>query len=597
MLTTLPHADRLARLRAQLSADGLDGFIVPLTDEHMSEYVGADAKRLAWLTGFNGSAGSAVVLQDKAAIFIDGRYTIQVRDEVDERLFSYQQVPETSVAEWLASHAPEGGRIGYDPWFHTQPWVKATRARLAPRGIALMAVATNPLDAVWHERPKASLAAIEPYDTVYAGKSADEKRNDVAAAIGLAGADVAIVCALDSIAWLLNVRGADVERTPLPRAFATLTARGAVSLYTEPQKVTQTLRAHLGDEVTIAPRSAFLPALAAMGAAGQKVLVDPETAVAAVFDALESAGATIVEGRDPCILPKARKNPTEAEGARAAHRRDGVAVSRLLHWLSIEAPKGHLTELDVVDKIAALRGESNLLRDASFDTISGAGPNAAIPHYRVSRETNRPIRPGDIYLVDSGGQYLDGTTDITRTIAIGTPTAEQRDRFTRVLQGHIALARVRFPRGTPGQALDTLARQFLWQAGLDYDHGTGHGVGSYLCVHEGPQRIAKAASGVALEPGMIISNEPGYYKAGDYGFRMENLVMVREDKRPGDERDMLAFETLTLAPIDRTLIDTALMSAAEIAWVNDYHARVRETLLATIPPEARDWFIAATAPL
>jgi Xaa-Pro aminopeptidase len=597
MLKTYPQAERLAHLRDQLATQGLDGFVVPLTDEHMSEYVGGYAKRLEWLTGFNGSAGAAVVLKASAAIFVDGRYTIQVRDQVDGRLFAYQLIPDTSVAQWLAETVSPGARIGYDPWFHTLPWAKATRAALARKSASLEAVSANPVDAIWHGRPSPSLAPIVPHPDVYAGQTAADKRTAVAAAVKSAGADVAVISALDSVAWLFNVRGSDVERTPVPRAYATLTAEGVATLFAEPEKITPALQAHLGADVVIAARADFLPTLAKIGAAGQSVLVDPETTVAAVFEALETAKATIIEARDPCILPKARKNPVEMDGTRAAHRRDGAAVTRLLHWLAIEAPKGTVTELDIVDRVYGFRADSNLLRDASFDTIAGAGPNGAITHYRVTPDTCRTVAPDDIVLIDSGGQYLDGTTDITRTVAIGAPLLEHRERFTRVLQGHIALARARFPKGTTGQALDALARLPLWQAGLDYDHGTGHGVGSFLSVHEGPQRIAKAGTGVSLEPGMILSNEPGYYKTGAYGFRIENLVLVVEDKRPGDERDMLALETLTLAPIDRNLIDPSLLTGIEREWLNSYHARVFAELAPQMPEDARHWLESATAPI
>ncbi len=588
------HAQRLAGLRAELAGQKLAGFVVPLTDEHMSEYVGSYAKRLEWLTGFAGSAGSAIVLADRAAMFTDGRYTLQVRAQVDGALYSYEPVPETTHADWLAQHLKSGDALGYDPWFHTRSWVLATAKALDALGAKLVPVLANPIDAIWSDRPAPSLAGITPHPIEFAGVSSADKRTALAADLATRHIDVAIISALDSVAWLFNVRGVDVERTPVPRSFAVLNADGSAVLFAEPEKITPQLRAHLGAGISVLPRSDFVGHLRALAATRKTVLFDPETTVVAVMDALH--GAKIIEGRDPCILPKARKNAAELAGTRAAHTRDGAAVAKFLHWVS-SAPADTVDELGAVDTLYAFRAESNLLRDASFDTISGAGPNGAIVHYRSSPATNRRLQSGELFLLDSGGQYLDGTTDITRTIAIGTPTAEMRARFTRVLKGHIALACARFPKGTSGRQLDVLARYHLWQAGLDYDHGTGHGVGSYLAVHEGPQRIAKLGTDVALEPGMILSNEPGYYKSGSYGIRIENLIVVREDPQPGDERDMLAFDTITLAPLDQKLIDAALLTDQERDWVNDYHARVQAALAPQLVAGARDWVQAATAAL
>ncbi|KAB7646459.1 aminopeptidase P family protein [Polymorphobacter fuscus] len=592
--------DRLDALAAQLAADRLTGFVVPLTDEHMSEYVGAYAQRLEWLTGFGGSAGSAAVLGSKAAIFTDGRYTLQVREQVPGDLFEYQDVPRTSAAQWLAEHSAAGDRIGYDPWLHTRGWVDATRRLLADKGAELVAVAANPIDRIWDGRPAQSLARLEVQADEHAGQTAADKRAEIGRALAARGADAVVVAALDSIAWLLNIRGRDVSRTPVALAFAIVHADAGVDLFIAPEKLSEAVRAHLGPDVRVRPRADFAPALAGFG--GRTVVADPASCVAAIFAALADGGATIIEARDPTLLAKAVKNPVEIAGTVAAHRRDGAALTRFLHWFDGEAPKGGLTEMSAAAKLKQFREQTNVLEDLSFDTISGAGPNAAIPHYRVSEESSRPIVMDSIYLVDSGGQYRDGTTDVTRTMIVGTPTAEMKDRFTRVLKGHIALARAIFPAGTRGVQLDALARQYLWEAGLDYAHGTGHGVGSYLSVHEGPQRIAAAWSSQPgndepLLAGMILSNEPGYYKSGEYGIRIENLVLVEERRVPGAEKDLLGFRELTLAPIDRNLIDTALLTAAERQWVDLYHARVRAEIGPQLDDAARAWLAGATAPL
>lgn len=594
------YADRLAALRAQLKSDRLDGFVVPLTDEHMSEYVGSYAQRLAWLTGFKGSAGSAVVLPEEAAIFTDGRYTLQVREQVDGRDWSYQAVPQTSVADWLAAHAPDGARIGYDPWLHTSDWVARARKALAERGAELVAVERNPIDAIWPERPAPSKARLAPHAGRYAGKSSAAKRQEMADWLKDHGADTAVLSALDSIAWTFNVRGEDVEHTPVALSFALVHDDGTADLYVAPEKIGDDVRQHLGNGVRVHDRAAFAPELA--GLAGKTVVADPERAVAAIFAALDEAGAKVLRLRDPSVLPRAIKNETEIAGHRAAQARDGAAMARFLHWLSIEAPKGELTEISAADRLEAFRRAGGELKDLSFDSISGAGPNGAICHYKVDEASNRPIERDSLYLIDSGGQYADGTTDITRTVAVGTPTAEMRDRFTRVLKGHIALATAVFPQGTCGGQLDTLARQYLWAAGLDYAHGTGHGIGSYLSVHEGPQRIAAAWSSQPggnepLRPGMLLSNEPGYYKTGEYGIRIENLVLVEEREIPGGEATMLGFETLTYAPIDRTLIDPALLVPAERTWVDDYHAAVLAIVGPQLSGDDRAWLERACAPL
>ena len=590
------YEDRLKALRAQLVRQKLDGFVVPLTDEHMSEYVGAYAQRLAWLTGFQGSAGSAVVLPQEAAIFTDGRYTLQVREQVDGTHWQFESVPQTSIADWLKDHAGPGARIGYDPWLHTRAWVRQATQALSEKGAQLVAVDTNPVDAVWPDRPTPSVARLVVHDDRFAGRNAAEKRAAIADWLTAKKADAAVLSALDSIAWAFNVRGKDVDRTPVALAYAIVHADATADLYVAPEKMDDAVVQHLGNAVRVHDRAAFADALADLS--GRTVTADPERAVAAIFDALDQGGATVLPLRDPVVLPKAIKNEVEIAGHKAAQARDGAALSRFLHWIAVEAPKGGLDELAAADRLETFRRDTGLLEDLSFDTISGAGPNGAVVHYRVEEKTNRPIETGSLYLVDSGGQYRDGTTDVTRTVAIGTPTAEMKHRFTLVLKGHIALARAVFPVGTRGGQLDVLARQYLWAEGLDYAHGTGHGVGSFLSVHEGPQRIATFGGGdEPLAAGMILSNEPGYYKAGEYGIRIENLVLVEERAIPGAEKPMLGFETLTYAPIDRHLVDREALSAGERAWLDAYHARVVEVVGPQLDGEALAWLNAACAPL
>ncbi len=593
------HATRLADLRLQLAADHLSGFVVPLTDEHMSEYVGSYAQRLTWLTGFQGSAGAAVVLADKAAIFTDGRYTLQVREQVDGALYDYVAVPATSTTEWLAANARAGDRIGYDPWLHAKGWVAATSKALAEVDARLIAV-DNAIDRIWSDRPRPSAAPVEVHPEALAGESSAAKRDRIAAWLDTRKADSVVITALDSIAWVFNIRGRDVAHTPVALAFALLHADRSADLFVDSGKVTPEVVAHLGDSVRLHPRDSFAAALADLG--GRTIVADPASAVAAVFAALTGGGARIVEARDPCVLPRAIKNATEIAGAHAAHRLDGAALTRFLHWFASEAPKGELDELGAAAKLLQFREATNQLQDLSFDTISGAGPNGAVVHYRVSEATNRKIAPDSLFLIDSGGQYRDGTTDVTRTLAVGTPAPEMRDRFTRVLQGHIALSSALFPAGTRGAQLDVLARRPLWEAGLDYAHGTGHGVGSYLAVHEGPQRIATMAGGQPggdepLAAGMIVSNEPGYYKPGAYGIRIENLVLIEPREVPGAEKPMLGFTPLTLAPIDRTLIDVAMLSPAERGWVDAYHQRVAAEIGPLLDPDEQAWLADVTKPL
>ncbi len=593
------QASRLDALRRELARRKLQGFIVPRTDEHQNEFVPRRAERLAWLTGFTGSAGLAIVLADRAAVFVDGRYTLQVAEQVDRGCYETRHVTNDPPAAWIEAHLARGGRLGYDPWLHTPNDIQRLDAACKKAGGILTGCESNPIDAVWQDQPVAPLAPVVPHALRFAGQSAEEKRRMLAGELDRKNIGAAVITSPDSIAWLLNIRGGDVPRTPLVLSFAILERTGQVRLFLDSRKLTPAARSHLGNGVAIAEMSAFPTALD--GLKGARVLIDPASVPAFVAQRLESAGAELIKDSDPCQLPKARKNPVELDGTRSAHRRDGAALVRFLAWLDRASSAGTIGELAAVDALAAFRREGALFRDFSFDTISGAGPNGAIVHYRVTAESDRRITPGELYLVDSGAQYLDGTTDVTRTVFIagnGDPTAEQKDRFTRVLKGHIALARARFPKGTSGSQLDALARHALWEAGLDYDHGTGHGVGSYLGVHEGPQRISKVPNTVALEPGMIVSNEPGYYKAGAFGIRIENLVAVVPCAAPeGGERELLGFETLTQAPIDRRLIDPALMSPSEREWLDAYHARVRETHGPLLDPETRAWLAAATAPL
>ena len=595
-----PH--RLQALRAELARRDLDGFLVPLADEHQGEFIAKRSQRLAWLTGFGGSAGMAVVLADAAAIFVDGRYTLQVREQVDTGAFSPQHLAETPPDKWLKANVSRGSRIGFDPWLHTPSGIERLRKACQAAGAELTPVEANPLDAVWEDQPPPPLGPVVALAPEYAGRASSDKRRGVAGDLRDRGGEAAVLTAPDSIAWLLNIRGSDVSNTPLALSFAVLHRSGAVDWYIDARKLLAETRDALGDGVTVRDPAAFPDALKALGEAGKAVLIDASSAPEAVRILLEEGGATIVAGDDPCALPKARKNDTEISGTRAAHIRDGAALTSFLAWLARTAPEGGITELAAAARLREFRAPDDRFRGLSFDTISGAGPNGAIVHYRVTPETDRLLAPGDIYLVDSGAQYLDGTTDVTRTVFIddvnGAP-AETRERFTRVLKGHIAVATARFPAGTHGSQIDALARLALWEAGLDYDHGTGHGVGAYLGVHEGPQRISKTGGGVSMEPGMILSNEPGYYKEGAYGIRIENLVVVSPPAEPesADQRPMMSFETITLAPIDRALIDARLLTADERDWLNAYHARVRETLSPLVGADVRSWLEEATMSL
>ncbi|MBL8537879.1 MAG: aminopeptidase P family protein [Hyphomonadaceae bacterium] len=586
----------LPRLRKALKAAGLDGFIIPHEDEWQNEYVPPAYDRLMWATGFTGSAGAAIVMSDRAAIFTDGRYTLQVRAQVDGDLFEYRDLVDGGPSGYLREHAPKGAKIGYDPKLHSPDSLDRLRKAAESAGAQLVAVAPNPIDAIWDNRPPIPMARIEPHPETFAGESSAAKRHRLGEALSKGGAEAVVLTSPASLAWLFNIRGGDVARTPLPLGEAILRADGTADVFLADEKVSPELRRWLGNEVAVKPTEELPRGLAALK--GQRVQVDPATASAWYFEALTGAGAEIVRGQDPVVLPRACKNAAEIEGSRKAHARDGAAVSRFLHWLATDGQSGKVQEIDACQKLEAFRAETGALKDLSFDSISGAGPNGAIVHYRVTKKTNRRLARGALFLIDSGGQYLDGTTDITRTIAIGRPTKEMRERFTRVLKGHIALSRVRFPKGTTGHQLDALARLSLWEAGLDYDHGTGHGVGVYLGVHEGPQRIAKLVNTQPLEPGMIVSNEPGYYKTGGYGIRIENLqVVTPAEDIAGGERPMLGFETLTLAPIARELIVSRLLTREERDWLNAYHARVLATIGPQLDGEARVWLEAATAAL
>jgi Xaa-Pro aminopeptidase len=584
-------------IRRAMADQGLDGFLVPHEDEHQNEYLPAANDRLAWATGFTGSAGAAVILKDKAAVFVDGRYTLQVRDQVDGSLFEIRDLVEGGVPAYLEAAAGRGQKIGYDPRLHSPDALARLKAAAAKAGAELTPVNDNPLDRAWGgARPPQPAAPVVPHPLRYSGEDSTEKRARIGAALGARGAEAAVLTAPASIAWLFNIRGGDVIRSPLPLGQAILARDGSARLFLDPAKVTPELPAWLGNQVRLETPADLPAALAELK--GRRVVVDPAQSSAWYFDALAAAGAEVIRADDPCALPRACKNPVEIQGSRNAHARDGAALTRFLHWLATEGQANPPDEIEAVTKLEGFREATGALKDLSFDTIAGAASNGAIVHYRPTQRLNRRARKGSLMLIDSGAQYLDGTTDVTRTVAIGEPTEEMRQRFTLVLKGHLALAAVRFPAGTTGSALDVLARQALWMHGLDYDHGTGHGVGSYLGVHEGPQRIAKAPNAVALRPGMILSNEPGYYKEGGYGIRIENLQVVTEPAGiPGGERPMMGFETLTLAPIDRRLVVAQMLTPAERAQFDAYHARVREVVGPQVEPQVAAWLAEATAPL
>jgi Xaa-Pro aminopeptidase len=571
--------------------------LVPRADEHQGEYVPPSAKRLRWLTGFSGSAGTAVVTSTAAALFVDGRYTVQARQQVDTAAYEILQVPQHAVADWLLQKLERGAVVGFDPWLHTLSEIERLSDKLESGGIRLKPLASNPVDRVWgRARPKPPRAQIRLHPLEYAGKPASDKIADLQQDLKKAGQDAVVLTLPDSIAWLFNIRGADVAHNPVAACFAIVPAEGIAQLFIAGEKVGPEARAHLAGVAEIREPAELGERLSALKAQGSRVRLDPDTAAWGLARKLGGA-RQIKRAPDPCILPKARKNPVEIEGARRAHLRDGVAVARFLAWLDREARSGTVDEITAAQRLEALRAETQALKEISFDTIAGAGPHGAIVHYRPTEASNRRLETGELFLIDSGGQYLDGTTDITRTVAIGEPSPEMRERFTAVLKGHIAIATLRFPKGTRGIDIDAFARRALWERGLDFDHGTGHGVGSYLSVHEGPQSISRRGM-AALEPGMIVSNEPGYYKEGAYGIRIENLVLVTElQPVAGGDREMMAFETLTLAPIDLRLVVAELLSPEERAWLDAYHRRVREMVMPHLGPEDSAWLETATRPL
>ncbi|MBW6506755.1 MAG: aminopeptidase P family protein [Rhodobacteraceae bacterium] len=587
-------AARLAALRAVMVSEGLAGYIVPQTDVHQGEYLAPRDARLAWLTGFTGSAGFAIVLNNMAGIFIDGRYRVQVRAEVDLAVFTPVHWPETKPADWLVEHLPKGGRVGFDPWLHSQKQIVELEAALEEHGLTLCPT-RNFVDQIWADQPGAALAAAAIHPLEFAGEASSAKRARLAEALCKAGHKAAVLTLTDSIAWLLNIRGADIAHNPVVQAFAVLHDTGNLTLFAAAEKFGPKLLAHFGAQVRLRPFAAFAPAL--RGLVGP-VRVDPASVPRQVVLELQEAGVAVTFADDPCILPKACKNPVELAGARAAHQRDGAAMVEFLAWLEAQAPQGDLTEIDVVKRLEGFRAATNALREIAFDTICGAGANGAIVHYRVSEASNAPIRPGELLLVDSGGQYADGTTDITRTLAVGAVREDARAPYTRVLQGMITLSRLRFPKGLAGRDIEALARAPLWLAGQDYDHGTGHGVGSYLCVHEGPARLSRLSE-VPLAPGMILSNEPGYYREGAFGIRIENLMVVAEAPAlaGADAREMLAFETLTLVPIDTRLVMVDMLTGPERDWLNAYHARVLAEVGPRVSPEAAAWLVQACAPV
>jgi Xaa-Pro aminopeptidase len=590
-------APRVKALRTELARRGLTGFVVPRADRHQNEYVPAADERLAWLTGFTGSAGSAVVLMDRAALFVDGRYTLQVRQQADTSLFAIEHLVETPPPQWLERNLTAEDRLGYDPWLHTIESAERLAKACQASGAALVAVEPDPFDAIWPDRPAPPLGPVRLHDIAFAGEEAITKLSRIRPEIGKHKADALVVSDPHCVAWAFNIRGSDVPHTPLPLAFAIIPREGRPALYVDGRKLANDVRHALEALADVREPTEFARDLAALGEANKTVRIDQATASDALARQITGAGGKLSRGPDPIVQMKAIKNGIEIAGANAAHRRDGAAMVRFLTWFEGAAAGGTLSEIEAVEALESFRRDTGKLKDVSFPTIAGAGPDGAIVHYRVTQKTNRPIAPGNLFLIDSGAQYEDGTTDITRTLAVGTPSEEMRERFTRVLKGHIAIARAVFPDGTTGAQLDSFARQFLWEVGLDFDHGTGHGVGSYLSVHEGPARISKLGT-VALKRGMILSNEPGYYKTDHYGIRIENLVLVTEAASvAGAEQPLNAFETLTLAPIDRRLVKADLLTAEERGWLDRYHARVADSLAPLLDPPTRAWLGAATAPI
>ncbi len=581
------YADRLTALRAELAEQGLDGLVVPRADEHLGEYVPASAERLAWLTGFTGSAGLAVVLADKAAVFTDGRYVLQLAAQTDPAHWTQLHITDQPPTQWVAQNAPAGAKIGYDPLLFAEEGVN----RYTAAGVNMVPIDRNPVDAVWSDRPAPPLAPAVPHPLAHAGRSSEDKRADIAKLLTAAKQDAAILTDPASVAWLLNIRGEDVPFTPFALGFALVHADGATELFIDPRKIPDGTRAWLGNSVSVAPREALAPALARL--AGKTVRVDPAGSPIWFAQMLRTVGATVAAGADPCALPKARKNPVEQQGMRDAHTRDAVAMCRFLHWIDTQGTTA--TEMAAAEKLLAFRQEVPLFRGESFPAISGAGEHGAIIHYRVTPESDRPIKPNEVYLIDSGGQYLDGTTDITRTVWTGPAPAPKhiQARVTAVMKGHIGIASAVFPHGVQGAHLDSFARRALWAMGLDYDHGTGHGVGSFLSVHEGPVSLSRLARPIAIEEGMVLSDEPGYYLPDHYGIRLENLLLVREAELPEAKKPFLRFETLTLAPFDTRLLDPDLLDPGDKAWLNAYHRRVLETVGPSLPADTRAWLAQA----
>jgi Xaa-Pro aminopeptidase len=594
--TGVALAARLSAFREELARRNLSGFVVPRADQQQNEYVPASEERLAWLTGFTGSAGMAIVLTREAAVFVDGRYTAQAGKQVDRKSWRIERLADPPPESWLGKHLSAGDRLGFDPWLHTSAAAERLAAACAKAGAELVAVQSNPVDSVWTERPPPPLAPVSVHGLQYSGEAQDEKLRRIRLEIANLGVDALLLSDSHAVAWAFNIRGADVSHTPLPLSFALVPKDGRPTVFIDHRKLSNSARDHLEQSAEVRDPDVLTTDLTQLAQGGAAIALDSATAADALSRLISNAGGKPVRGSDPVSLLKAVKNNTEIEGARSAHRRDAVALARFLAWIDREAPSGALTEIDTVEALETFRRETGALKDVSFPTIAGAGPNGAIVHYRVTRKSNRRISPGDLLLIDSGAQYEDGTTDVTRTVAIGESSAEMRDRFTRVLRGHIAIARAVFPGGTTGAQLDTLARQFLWQAGLDFDHGTGHGVGSYLSVHEGPARISKLGT-APLKRGMIVSNEPGYYKVDAYGIRIENLELVVGADIAGAEKPMDAFETLTLAPIDRRLVNLNMLSADELNWLNEYHARVRHEVRPHVDEATKVWLDRATAPL
>lgn len=586
-------AVRLTSLRAELKLRALRGILIPKTDAFQNEYIPASEERLAYISGFTGSAGMAVVLDDVATVLSDGRYVLQLAQEVDSNIFECRHIVEQPVGEWLKQHLKAGDRLGYDPWLLTKDQVKTYERWTKQVGAEWIALDSNPIDVIWKDRPQAPASMVNAHPVEWAGQTSAEKIIQISDKLDDAGIDVLVVTAVDSIVWLLNVRATDTPHTPLALSRLLLHRDGKVQWFIDLERLASNLLSTLPNNLEVLAPELFGPTLIEM--VGKKVWVDPAITPVKVLDFLKAA--VLVERDDPCQLPKACKNAAELKGVRNAHRRDGLALVKFLHWLDVSWSHEPLDELKIADKLAKFRAEQDLFQDLSFDTIAGFGPNGAIIHYRANPQTNLALESGNILLLDSGGQYLDGTTDVTRTIALGKVSEEVKRCYTLVLKGHIALAQAVFPKGTTGSQLDSLARQFLWQAGLDYDHGTGHGVGAYLSVHEGPQRISKLPNRVALQPGMILSNEPGYYRPGHFGIRIENLVCVIHQEIAQAEREMMAFETLTLVPIDQRLIQRDLLTVDEISWLNHYHRRVFETHAEHLTGAERDWLAQACAGL